>query len=508
MSELNNELEQETNVETNFKKKHPIRNSIIFLLLFAILCAGVTAFLIYQEQSIVDDKESKEVKNEVVDVENNAVDNTVLDDKEPEKETSNVKKEVAECEGIKALDETYKINDLKITDKEIEIGKSTNGYTSKVIINYIEIEGLKDKELQQKINKRIEDKVMSMYTEDEIADEKIDRIYISATADANFANVLSINVDKDVWYFDTDEHGWEEEGINVNLINGEDITFEELFMKGAPIKTILSQAAYEALIKEVPWDEDEMFVSDISKKDYSYIEDEVFSVMNYYNTQEKIQFNFSCKYLTVYINGHAITINMADYYDQIAIYNRYKNAEDIYDGKYKNTQEVLLFTYEDELSFYYYHSFEKISDNLFVNIKIGKPDEQYVDVFSNELEKFKNDIIQKIEEYKNSNDGKARYIYADISNLSNENGEGLEHIIQIEYYEYETSEEYYKDVFYPYILGQIQGKQLDPVAPGYIYYESLDKEMKQNVSKKIDEYKSLIYNVETGEFEEESESEF
>lgn len=471
MSELNSEFEQEINNEPNFKKKHPIRNSIIFLLLFIIICVSVTGYLIYQEQNMLEDKKKAEIVN--------------------------VKKEVSECEGLKSITGTYRKNNINIIEKEFTAGSKVDEFSNKINISYIEIDGLKDKELQQEINNRIEEKVMSMYTEEELANDKIEKIYISALVNANYANVLSILVYKDIWYFNIDECRYEEEGININLINGEDIAFEELFIKGAPIKNILSQAAYEACACAIPYDEDSIYLNNLSKKDYSHIENEVFSIMQYYNNNSYIPYSFSHNNIMVYIDGYSVEIPMLDYYKQIAIFNRYQTDKELYDGRFENNQDIMLFTYADDMEMYLEYNVGKVSENLFTCIKVAKPDNEYSDIYTPVLEKYIEEINKKIEEYKNANDGKARYIYVDLRPMTTDWTMETEHLIMVTYSEYETSKEYYNKEFERYIVESLCGIWEN----GQIYYEEFEEDMQQNVKEVQDKYVELKYNFETETFE-------
>lgn len=474
MSELNNELEEEKNAESKEVKNQFVKKYILFLLIFSIVCICITAFLIYQN-------------------ENGNISVEVQKDENIIKKQKNNKKQVEKCEGLKAKDDTYKLNNLKIIEKSIEDEPKLN-------IEYFEIDGLKDLELQQKINDRVRNTTMSMYTTEELKDENITSIFITARLEANYGNVLSIDIYKSATCIQSNETYSKEETININLVNGDDITFEELFLKDAPIKNILSQATYESLIKEVPFDEDEVFLSDLSKKDYSQVEDELFLIMQYYNSQDKIKFSFSPNYISVFIREHLININMEEFYDQIAIYTRYKDAENIYDGKYNNSQEILVFTYAPDVLRYTYYNLEKASENLFVKIGIERP-EEYSEVFVKELDKCKNSIIERIEEYKNSNDGKARYIRAEINCSTMDWENELEHTIQIQYYEYETSAEYFKTDFYPYILKQLQNA-IYLFNDGFIYYDDFDSSMKENINEKVNAIKTLKYNFDTEVFEE------
>lgn len=41
--------EKKENIENKEKKKHPLRNTIIFLIIFTMVCVGITALLIVKD---------------------------------------------------------------------------------------------------------------------------------------------------------------------------------------------------------------------------------------------------------------------------------------------------------------------------------------------------------------------------------------------------------------------------------------------------------------------------
>lgn len=495
-----NEFEVVSEEQTN-NKKHPIRNMICFLFIFTVICVSATAFLIYRD--------GYDISVGKTNTENDKPKTEIIEDNESKKK---VKKEVEYCEGIKDRDETYDLNDIETADKFFHDGDvvdtAWNGDNEyKVSINYFEIDGLKDKALQQQINNRIKDTALSMYSEEEINNSEIERISISAYLEANFSNVLSIDVYKEIRYKTDDglynyDYKYEYEPININLVDGKDIAFEELFIKGAPVKNILSQTAYETLIKEVPMDDDEGFFKDMSKKDYSEVEDKLLEIMTDYNLSTNTKFIFSENYITVYIKDYMIPIKMFKYYDQIAIFNRYKDNSNLYDGKYNKDKNILILTIREDLGYVYYNV-GKVSDNLFVNLQILKPSLEAEQLTSDELDKFKAKLEDEIEKYKNSNDGKARYIYAHADTFyiegSSESGSICEENLILQ--EFETNLNYYNSDFYSYILDILQNPaELGML--GHIYEEEFTNDMKENVTKLVDEYKTLKYNFETGEFEE------
>lgn len=154
------------------------------------------------------------------------------------------------------ITEKYNMNDLKILDKKyteklIEKNEIYDYETYKLTINYVQIEGLKNKTIEEKINKEIRDKVFSMYTKEEVNDNNIQRIDIYAICQANYGNVLSILITKNLEVKNSkgyNDYLWDEsESLNYNLKTGEYLEFEDLFTSDASIKNLLTQGAYDSL---------------------------------------------------------------------------------------------------------------------------------------------------------------------------------------------------------------------------------------------------------------------
>ena len=489
MSELNNNDEDFKVVEEIRKKKHPVRNTIIFLIFFTVICVGTTGYLIYTNNLESEPKEE-------------ATSNT--DTVKKEKKKNNIKKEVEYCEGIKSREEMYNINDIKITEKKFHEGNVIDKFNDGTVqyrleVNYIEIDGLKDKDLQKQINKRIKDTAMEMYTQKEVKDDKIREIGVSVRVEANFENVLSMDIEKQIGYKDeSKDWDYEYQGLNINLIDGKDIAFEELFTKDAPIKNILNQVTYEELVQSFPRENGEMFEDlDMSKVDYSAIEDEVLKIMYKYNSSENINFTFSSDYITAYINGYLIPIRMFDYYKYIAIYNRYKSDENLFDGKYKMEKNNLVLTDTYDVEHCRYYKVGRVSDNLFVSIRIYKSEEENKNI-NKKLDEIQKEFEEKIEKYKNLKDGKVRYIMASISNYSNTEEDCN---ISILTQEFEADKEYFNSDFIEKILDSMQKPGVEIIAMGYI---ELPKEMQKKVKMLNQEDYTLEYNASTKKFEKKS----
>lgn len=412
-------FENETQV-----KKHSTRNMIIFLILFTIICVGITIFLILKSNNA---KSIQDITNIVSETINKDSENVISDDEL----------------GLQSLKETYKKNDLKIRNVKFTDGKKNSEGAYQLEGNYIEIDGLKDKEIQQKINENIKNKITTWYTQEDLKGTV--QIDIDTNCTANFANVLSIEAYKN----SSNNTNVDYIGINIDLSTGNEIKFKELFTQNAGIKNILSKSVYDSLIIDATAGGDADNISDepvFSKngeedafysesqsdkkereKKYSEIEDKVFRILSYYNSGNELEFSFSPRCIYVYKDNTRIKINMKKYFNQIAIYNKFKNNSDIYDGQYENeyiikNENIPVFTPTNDFNvtpdvirepvIIRYVNLINVSDNLLFDIVIEQ--NVFIEENSKELEvylvKSKDIINEKIEQYKSYNDNKARYV--------------------------------------------------------------------------------------------------
>ena len=129
---------------------------------------------------------------------------------------------------------TYNENDLIVEERK-EIFKIGN---EDVEIKIPKIKGLKDKTVENKVNdditNRISETINKFANNSEIKD-----VSSNYSITGNFANVLSgcLNI-----YY---EGGYEEITINYELVNGERVKLEDLFVKGMDFNTLIRRALYE-----------------------------------------------------------------------------------------------------------------------------------------------------------------------------------------------------------------------------------------------------------------------
>ena len=492
MSQLNN-----TNEETNFEnientnnpdninsdisKKKKMKTStkiIIFLIVFLIISISFTIWAIYYTNN---HKEIVQIQTSTpIQIENDGL-------------------------GIKSLTQQYNENDLNIIDITDNKGHRTPKHDwdsnySKVNIEYFKIDGLKNTNIENQINKEIKALVYSFYSDSELKDSKIDYIQIRAYEVANFANTLSVIVNKTIFY--TDENSEITENyhyLNYNLVNGEKIKFSELFTN-ASLKNALMQGIYDDIISEyINLDNSEGLI-DMSKADLSTVEEETYIILN--KLMKNINnINFYYTPSDIYIKDYNLSISMSNIYSSISIYNRFITSESIFDGTYEGNKNIFVFSSRSSSEDIQYSRYEDIYDNFRVEISI----EMNNDLLSNTVAKqHLNDTIKKVKDEiskiqkQAKNNTKKAFVYTayysmynwesyELSDLNIEND-----VLSIwgESYVYTMSKDYYTNTFIAEIAAFHNGEERVEYWPVFTYYiednKNVEKKELSTTSKSID----------------------
>ncbi len=258
---------------------------------------------------------------------------------------------------------------------------------------YVQIKGLKNKEIENKINNEIMQKVLSL--------DSNNYKQITAYVYANFANILSVYVSG------TKDETVSQEKFNYRLDTGEKIKFEDLFTSKEDAKIVLSQAIYNQLAKDYVIKEENY--GDISKEDYSIIEMQAFEIMNDYNNNAKIEFCITPERILAEINNRNVEINMIDFYQYIAIYKRYLTKQDLYESNNQN-YEMFVFS-EKDFEDCFYSKLEEVEKNLFVEIDLYN----YAENEKEEIEKIMKEnmekVLEKVKQKANISKDEAYYLY-------------------------------------------------------------------------------------------------
>lgn len=337
---------------------------IILVVLFCIICMSVTLGVILY-------------KNIEIDKEN-------IDDIRAQENGINNK----DITGIK-LNGTYNQNDLKIQESKVTREKAE--------INYCQIIGLKNKIIQDNINQELERIALNFYKEKITDLSKVINISVNMSNTANFANVISfeisyvakINDDADGFYQGT-------QGINYDLTTGEKIDIDKLFTLNAPIEDILRRSAYYSLLKN---NVEENLSGDLVVSDYGDIEDEVELFIYKYKKGEISNFNFSPKKIYIYYGENdIITIDMKQFSDYIAIYNRYLTNESVFEINNVGLKNLYTLTERNSMN-YRYTNYEKGS-NYFIDVNIDNTNGQENDVVKKVFEDKRKELEAEIEKVK------------------------------------------------------------------------------------------------------------
>ena len=260
---------------------------VIFVAVFSIICILVTAMLLLYKNIEIEEKneqDTQEIQEQVI-----------------EKDVSGID-----------LKGTYNQNDLKIEEKSIT--------QEKVEIRYAQISGLKNKKIEEKINKEIERAALNCYQKQVKDLDKVINVYVSMWNTANFANTIAFELSYIAKTDDySDDYYQGLQTLNYDLNTGNRITIDQVFTSDAPIENILRKSIYYDLISRKAEDN---LAGDLVVPDYGNIEDEIIRIINLYKRGKITEFSYNpMEIILFYDEDEAVFIKMKDFAEYIAIYN-------------------------------------------------------------------------------------------------------------------------------------------------------------------------------------------
>ncbi len=311
---VSNEIKNETVESEKAKKKKEkkpltmkkiILKRLIFVILFALIAVGLTLFFASKNNPDVKEKIEK-------------ITNTIIKSEEESKE------EVAE----KTVDinGTYYINPIKITRYEMDVlGKK---------VEYVQIDGLKDEAVENKINTDIREKMSAVATE-LFSKYVVTDYYSGCSIMGNFANVLSISAYVQVSINDWEETHGETIALNYNLLDGNKITINDVFSLKLKLENVLVDELYESIVLEYSEFDDDYGNLTVSE-DAEDIEEIVYSIISNYQRGKEISFYITPQKVAVKAGiWSEANIYFSDYIEYVTIYDKYMSNTDIFDGKYE-----------------------------------------------------------------------------------------------------------------------------------------------------------------------------
>ena len=378
----------------------------ILMLVFILVCVIITATAIYLTNegyfNLQNDK-INEVKQENIE-----------------------KPIISDGLGVKTLEDRFTENALTLTEKQYypkpQEKDSMETYFP-IEVHYVQIDGLRNVSIQDRINTEIKETAISLVDGTEMSKYNLRNIYVYAECTANYSNVLSINIyriyiDKNQNLYKVNGKDYVFIGLNYDLNTENKISFSDLFTNDAGTKNIISQSAYNSFASEYLnlIYEESNWSGDMNEIDYSSIEDRVIKVMQNYSRDNDYQFYFDNRKIYACINNEYINIEMRKFYSQIAIFNRFANSF----LKEKN-EKKLIFT-KDMEDYVAYRDIQKLGDNLFYDVQIVNwTEDKDIDI-----KKYIQDINKEIDEckaYLNENNAS---VFSMLIEMNNSSGIGEE----------------------------------------------------------------------------------
>lgn len=286
-------------------------------------------------------------------------------------------------EALKGIDlnGTYDQNDLLF--EEVVISESTESRDAIIIPR---IKGLKDLEVQEKINNDIRQKAQALI------DEHPDANYANFYVYSSFANVISLTFNIG---FDEEPY-YEMIYFNYNLTDGSALKLEDLFMPDTDLVDLIRSSFYTSMSLYGNFDTDTYVTSPNEEVLYK-------TVKAYLNSDNK-QFAFTPARIYFYSGDFSADVSMMDIPDKVCIYSKYMTEESIFTGEFEGYKNI--FTCADSR----YDLFDMIEyglvgDNLWYDITAWmgygeNPDSDKAALFESFKEEIYQSTYETLEEYK------------------------------------------------------------------------------------------------------------
>ncbi len=387
-----------------------MKKLFVGILIFAILSIGVTGVLI-------------KVENDKIDTEKNEISNVLFGEENKEQ---NEKDETSKVIEEKTLDlyGVYDENDLLV--EEIEEQITLSNYT--VTIDIPVIKGLKDKSIEEKINndikKQLIEKVKEISQKDNI---NISDINVTTYVSSNFSNVISYQLHIGYKNIGAEFRDYEYFFLNYELINGEKLKFEDLFVKNTDLYSIVRRMFYRQASKEslggeidgsVYYDEEsgkwlrdtwDPYTGEEIKIEYipNLDEYEISKKIETFMQDDEKEFHFSPTRIYI-VDGeryYSYFLYIKDIADKVVIYDKYLTKESIYENSDIGLKN--LWTCSEPANWLNHHlEYGFAEDNLYYEISMSSysNSEEAGYPFLNSLNKIKKQLVEsaneKVEEYR------------------------------------------------------------------------------------------------------------
>lgn len=313
----------------------------------------------------------------------------------------------------------YNQNDLKI------IYQDTNyeGLEYKTL----RINGLKNKEIENKINKELEE------IEDEIRKKLVsasgeqENAYLSSNVNANYSNILSVT-----FYGSKSDSNYVpqiniEKFLNYDLTTGNNIKLEDLFLPGTDIDLYAQNDIYKQKLHDSFSKKNIFFNPDYwqsGELQYVLVEVDEIDFIKQYNKYKNSKKDF---YLTTTGIGISyskdgnygdVYIKYMDCLDNLVVYTKFLTKESIFERDDIGLKDLYVCSSVVDQNDQSVYLIKDLATNLRIDARINVwTSEEYneLEFFKNTLAKLKAELIEKKEEYiKIANENKDKYYFVGI----------------------------------------------------------------------------------------------
>jgi len=387
-----------------------MKKLFIGIIIFAIIAFLTTGLLISQKNNAIEDAKNN------ISGESNLSGNTANNDSlgnfgedTDENNTQQIAEKTIDLYG------TYDENDLKINDAE----ENVNILGKNIKVNFKQIEGLKNKEVENKINNEIKTYVIEKVEEISEKSNPYKTINIYSNIIGNFANVLSLEINFN--YYVEDKFETDEIFLNYELITGKQLSFEDLFTKDADLHSIVRKALYKRVIEDETvnylvndikfdkeknewiatyWEHDES--TGIGKEvEKTYIPEltdyEINKKLKKYINYDNKNFSFSPRSIRLEMDDeYYYSVDFIDIADEVVIYDKFLMNESLFEKQdigMKNIWTCSIPYNYDEAFFEYGFA----TENLFYEIRNwGSSYNDNIYPFSKSLETINKNILKQL----------------------------------------------------------------------------------------------------------------
>ena len=286
---------------------------------------------------------------------------------------------------------------------------SRNLEGSKIEVSYIKVEGLKDNQLEEKINNLLMETANELYTEENVQDSNVlyDHIY-NYTDVYIFNNVLSTLYCKEV----CDINGniqYQYKGLNVNLNNFSKIELKDVFINTTDINTIMNE-----------------------------------DMKVLYNS-DHFEFSISPKFIYIPLNGENVDkISLYENRNQVAIYKRFYSNTKMFEKTYNATPYVFTTKKFIETDLY-----GLVEDNMFIDTYNTLINNNYSEPVKEAIEFLYKDAINKSRNVAFSNPSN-RYLVQIIPSVNETENKTYE--ILVEYNIYQIDKQFFNEHIVEFVV--------------------------------------------------------